>query len=116
MERVNHRVSRIFSDNSSSIGNLDKRTLNARLFNIVNSNKPDVARYGDNLNITVPLNELVDSMEEQPNFDVRALVATWVKLQRNVNRVLPILENKGHKTAELLNAKVREAHGAVYSG
>jgi hypothetical protein len=105
-----------FSDKSSSIDNLDKRTLNARLFNIVNSNKPDVARYGDNLNITVPLNELVDSMEEQPNFDVDTLLATWVKLQRNVNRVRRILENKERETTKLLNAKVREAHGAVYGG
>jgi hypothetical protein len=99
-----------FSDNISSIGNLDKRTLNARLFNIVNPS------YGDHLNITVPLNELVDSMEEQPNFDVDTLVATWVKLQRNVNRVRRILENKERETTELLNAKVIEAHSAVYGG
>ena len=102
-------------DNSSSIGNLDKRTLNARLFNIVNSNKPDVARYGDNLNITVPLNELVDSME-QPNFDVDTLVAKWVNLKRNVKRLHLILEKKGHKTAELERAKVQKALDEVYGG
>jgi hypothetical protein len=105
-----------FSDNSSSIGNLDKRALNIRFFNIVYQHKSKATRYGDHLNITVPLNELVDSMEEQPNFDVRTLVATWVKLHRNVNRVRRILENKERETTKLLNAKVIEAHDAVYGG
>jgi hypothetical protein len=105
-----------FSDNSSSIDNLDKRALNVILNNIVCQYKSDVARYSEHTNTVVPLNELVDSMKQQPNLDVRALVATWVNLKRNVNRVLPILEKKGHKTAELERAKVQKALDEVHGG
>jgi hypothetical protein len=73
------------------------------------------SRYGEGINTVVPLSELIEQMKQQ-GFEVDTLVAKWKELQTQVGWLIRILEGKHKQTTKLLNAKVIEAHDAVYGG
>ena len=100
-----------FSNNGQGIVGLVPAKLNTCLIAAVYNS--EAACYGQLINTTVPLGDLIPSMK-QPKFDLQALVTQWHTLEEKVNRELTKLEEELMQTKKIRDAQIVKANIALY--